>query len=314
MKYIVYLFLILLIAQPVTAKTLTKIAAVVNDDIITTYELDKAVLDTLAADPNRNQMSATQLDQLKKQTLDRLINEKLFDQRIKELGIEVTDSELTGAIQDVAEKNGLSKEALDKALQAKGLTMAAYRDKIKKEILHYKLMSREVNYKVLITAREVRDYYEKHLKDYNFEPKIHIKRISFAIPHGNEEEMAAFHDMVKATRRRLLEGEKFDQVLASLGKHATGGDMGSLVEADLAKPLQQALVGLKAGDVTEPAELNGQLHMFLIVSRTKPGEDPFEQARPEIEETLRRIKTAQRFEEWQKELRDKARIDIRVKE
>jgi peptidyl-prolyl cis-trans isomerase SurA len=84
MKRVVYLlFLILFIVQPVSAKTLTKVAAVVNDDIITTYELDKAVAEALSKNPNRNQMTATQLDEMTKQALEKLIDEKLFDQRIK---------------------------------------------------------------------------------------------------------------------------------------------------------------------------------------------------------------------------------------
>ena len=297
-RIICFLLFILFIAQPLTAKTLTKIAAVVNDEIITTYELDKAVVDTLTKDPKRNQMSAAQLDQMKKQTLENLINEKLFDQRTKELGIEVSDAELTGAIEDVAVKNGLSKEALYKALDAQGLTMDTYRDKIKKEILHYKLLSREVNYKVLVTSSEVRRYYDEHVAEYNFEPKIHIKRISFAIPKGDEKKLTALHKQVEVTRDLLLNGEGFDTVLTGLGNAASGGDMGSLVEADLAKPLEAVLVGLKAGDVTKPVELNDQIHIFQVVSRTKPGDDPFEQAKPQIEEKLRRKKTALRFEEW----------------
>jgi peptidyl-prolyl cis-trans isomerase SurA len=313
MKRVVYLlFLILFIVQPVSAKTLTKVAAVVNDDIITTYELDKAVAEALSKNPNRNQMTATRLDELTKQTLKTLVKERLFDQQIKELGIEVSDSELTGAIEDVAEKNGLTKEALYKALKAQGLTMDAYRNKIKKEILRYKLMGREVNYKVLVTTGEIRRYYDEHIKDYNFEPKIHIKRISFPVPQGDEKELAAFHKQVEVARDLLLNGEDFDKVLKGLGDVATGGDMGSLVEADLAKPLQEALVGLKPGDVTEPAELNGQIHLFQVVSRTKASDDPFEQAKPEIEAKLRREKTAKRFEEWQKELRENAHIEIRL--
>ncbi len=313
MRRIIYLFLfILVIAQPVTAKTLTKIAAVVNDEIITTYELDKAVVAALTKNPKRNQMTAAQLDQLKKQTLENLINEKLFDQRIKELEIEVSDAELTGAIEDVAVKNGLSKEALHKALEAQGLTMEAYRDKIKKEILHYKLLSREVNYKVLVTSSEVRRYYDEHIDEYNFKPEIHIKRISFTIPTGEEKKLAALQKQVEVARDLLLDGEDFEKVLNGLGDAATGGDMGSLVEADLAEPLKKVLVGLKAGDVTKPAELNGQIHLFQVVSRTEPGDDPFEQAKPQIENKLRQKKTALRFEEWQKELRDKARIEIRI--
>jgi len=311
-RIISLLILLLLLTQPSFAKILTRVAAVVNGDIVTTYELDKAVLEALSKKSNSNQMSADQLDKIKKQTLDTLIDERLFDQRIKELGIEVSDTELAGAIDDVIKKNGMTKEALIKALKAQNMTLDSYRNKIKKEILHYKLMSREVNYKVMVTSSEVRRYYEEHIADYNVKPTVHIKRISFPIPQGDEKDLAAYHKQIEVTRDLLLQGEDFEKVLKGLGSSATGGDMGDLVEADLAKPLQEVLVGLKAGDVTKPAEFNGQTHLFLVVSRTEVGDDPFELVKDQIEDKLRRIKTARRFEEWQRELRENAQIEIRI--
>lgn len=302
----------LLAITPATAKTLDKIVAVVNNEMISTFQLDKAVVEALAKNPNQNQLTPAQFDQMKVQILNRMVNEKLLEQRTKELDLKVSEPELNGAIEDVQLKNGLTRETLEKALAAQGLTMQEYRDRVKNEILRYKLLSREVNYKVLVTSSEVRDYYEKHLDEYTVEAKVQVNRISFKIPAGNEEELARFHKRVETSRDLLLNGEEFTKVLEAQGNSASGGNMGELVEADMAKPLQLALTGLKPGDVSKPLEMNGKIHLFQVLKRTTVDDDPFTSVKDEIEEKLKQEKTDLRFAEWQKELRNNAHVEIRI--
>lgn len=305
-------FSLLLAVTPVTAKTLSKVVAVVNDEMISTFQLDKAVVSALAQNPNQNQLTTAQFDQMKVQILNRMVNDKLLEQRTKELGLKVSDPELNGAIEDVQLKNGLTAETLEKALAAQGLTLPEYRDKIRNEILRYKLLSREVNYKVLVTSSEVRNYFDQHIDEYIVEPKVKVNRISFTIPTDNEEKMAEFHKRVDTSRDLLLNGEEFNKVLEAQGNAASGGDMGELIEADMAKPLQLALADLKPGGVSKPLEMNGKLHLFQVTKITGGDSDPFGSVKDEIEEKLKRDKTDARFEEWQKELRDNAHVEVRI--
>ncbi|MDX2493739.1 MAG: SurA N-terminal domain-containing protein [Desulfuromusa sp.] len=305
-------FSLLLAVTPVTAKTLSKVVAVVNDEMISTFQLDKAVVSALAQNPNQNQLTTAQFDQMKVQILNRMVNDKLLEQRTKELGLKVSDPELNGAIEDVQLKNGLTAETLEKALAAQGLTLPEYRDKIRNEILRYKLLSREVNYKVLVTSSEVRNYFDQHIDEYIVEPKVKVNRISFTIPTDNEEKMAEFYKRVDTSRDLLLNGEEFNKVLEAQGNAASGGDMGELIEADMAKPLQLALADLKPGGVSKPLEMNGKLHLFQVTKITGGDSDPFGSVKDEIEEKLKRDKTDARFEEWQKELRDNAHVEVRI--
>ncbi|MEA3545168.1 MAG: peptidyl-prolyl cis-trans isomerase [Thermodesulfobacteriota bacterium] len=297
-------FSLLLAVTPVMAKTLSMIAAVINDEIITTLQLDKAVVAALASNPDRNKLTAEQFEQMKVQVLKNMVGEKL--------GLKVSKQELASAIDDVQIKNGLTRETLEQALMAQGLTMATYSENITKEILRYKLLSREVNYKVLVTSSEVRDYFNNHVDEYTIEARIRVNRISFEIPADSDEQDVELRKRVETSRDLLLNGEKFNKVLAAQGDSATGGDMGYLVEADLAEVLQLALADLKPGGVTKAVALNGLIHLFQVTERTATDSDLFDQVKQEIEEKLKRAKTNIRFEEWQKELRDNARVDIRI--
>ena len=308
---LLFLFL-LLVGTPATAKTLSKIAAIVNDDIITTYQLDQAVIKDLTNNSNKNQLDITQFGQMKVKTLNKLIDDKLMEQQIKELDLRVSDDELNNAIADVEVKNGLTHEALKQALAAQGVTMEQYREKVKKEILHYKLLSREVNYKVLVTSKEVRDYFDRHIAEYAGGAKLHLNQIIYDLPDGDEKKIAKRRQRAEACREKLIGGEDFDAVLADQKGLASGADMGELAEADLSEPLQEALAGLKPGDVCEPLELDGKLYMFQVTSRDSDSDALFEKVKDQIESKLKQEKTDLRFKEWQKELHENARIEIRI--
>ncbi len=127
MKHFLLLAALILISLTTTvqAKTLSRVAAVVNDEVISTHQLDQAVMEALSRKNNTNQLSAAQFDQLKETLLEQLINDKLLEQRAAELDIDVEDIELENAINDVQAKNGLSRATLIQALAAQGMTLEA---------------------------------------------------------------------------------------------------------------------------------------------------------------------------------------------
>ncbi len=311
MKSILLLLLsVALLTTPALGKTLSKVAAVVNNDIVTSYQLDKAVVSALSANTKGNQLTAEQFDQLRSQVLEQLINEKLVEQRIDELGLIVGEAEIDAAIQDVQLKNNLTRERLEEALSAQGMTFASYQEQLKKEILRYKLLGREVNYKVQVTESEIREYFREHIDDYRATPKVRVSHISYQFP-SDEAGREAIYQQALVTRDLLQSGEDFEKVLVGQEDVASGRDMGQLVIEELAEQLQEALADLEVGQVSEPIEMSGQLHLFQITARNPGDITLYDRAKIEIEETLKKQKTELRFKEWAKELRDNGHVEIR---
>lgn len=314
MRYFMLALVSLCLAvTPAAAKTLSRIVAVVNDDIITSYQLDQAVQANLRLMTNQNQLTADQFDLLKQQSLDRLINDTLMEQKIKELGLGVSDAELSAAIDDVRRKNNLTEDALVGALAAQGMTMDSYREKIKGEILRYKLMGREINRKVMVTSGEIRDYFREHIDEYRVPPKIHVRHIAYSVPDNTDEaELAQLHKQIEVTRQLLLDGTDFDTVIAGQQDNADGVDMGEMVESDLAPQLQEILNPLQKGDVSEVVEFNGLFHLFQVADRNPGDIHLFDRVKDDIEKILREQKTEARYQEWETEIRTSAHIDIRI--
>jgi len=303
--------LLVLLAAPASAETVSRVAAIVKDEVITTFQLERA----LAADPaahNLEELSAADLARLKSQTLDRLIDEKLFLQRVAELGLTVKEAELEAAIDDIQAQNNLSRAQLIAALQQQGMDFASYRNNLKLELLRYRLIGREVNSRVEVTNREVRDYFRAHIDDYRVEPTVHLQRISIDLPDdATPQQQTAIRELAAAIRDKLtVDQQPFAAVLASLGTVGDGADMGALEERALLPEFQQALQGLEIGAVSEPVAAAGQLHLLLVVDRNPGDNRLFDKVRDEIVEILRKDNTEKRFVEWSRELRDQAHIKI----
>lgn len=298
---------------PAQAETVSRIAAVVNGNIITTYALEQALNAQLAK--MERKPSAAQIGTLRKELLSRLIEEELVQQRIRALRLEVSDEEVENAILDVQKQNQLTREQLEQAVRAQGLTFAGYRENLRQQILRYKLVGQEVRSKVDVSEREVRDYYRAHLDEYRLAPTVTLSAVTFPIP---EKAPVAEREAIRMTARealgRLRNGVPIEQVVqsyrASFG--ATGGALGVFAQGELSAELAQAIEGVEKGELGRLAETDRAIMLLRVDDRSPGGLRQFEAVRAEITQILIDQKTDGRIREWTQGLRQKAFIDIRL--
>lgn len=303
----------LAVMAPAGAETVSRIAAVVNGDIITTHELDQA-LDTHLAKLEKKP-SPAQIGALRKELLSRLIEEELVQQRIRALKLQVSDEEVENAILDVQKQNQLTREQLEQAVQSQGQTFAAYRENLRKQILRYKLVGQEVRSRVDVPEREVRDYYRAHLDEYRLAPTVTLSAITFPVP---EKAGAAEREAIRTTARdalgRLRKGEPLESVAGSYRDTfgATGGSLGSFAEGELTPEFTNAIAGIEKGGLGSLAETDKAIILLKVDDRSAGGLRQFEAVRAEITQILTDQKTDGRIKEWTQGLKQKAFIDIRL--
>jgi len=316
MKYFFIVFSILLMSSTFSsAETVTRIAAVVNDEIITTFQLEKEVEKALH-DPRVTPPSTEEeRESFRRQVLDRLIEEALVRQRVEELGLQVGDEEVDEAIADVERSNRISREKLIEALAEQGLEFKEYRENLRQQILRFKLLGREVNAKVDVTIPEIEQYYREHLEDFRARPFVRLSRLSFYIPSkASAVQKGVLFDKAIKARQRLLSGENFDSVLAALAGegNADGGDMGTFGEGELIPRFEEAIASLNEGGITDVVETESGYHVLVVTEKSAGKVKDLDAVRDRIETILRERKTEERFKEWSKGLREKAFIDIRL--
>jgi peptidyl-prolyl cis-trans isomerase SurA len=298
---------------PAWAEMVSRIAAVVNDDIITTLELDQALNAQLAK--AEKQPSPAQIGALRKELLSRLIEEELVQQRIRTLRLQVSDEEVENAILDVQKQNKLTREQLEQAVQSQGITLDAYRDNLRKQILRYKLVSQEVRSKVDVSESEVRDYYRAHLDEYRLPPTVTLSGITFPVPEkAGAAERETLREEARQARERLLKGEALEQVVETYRDKsgATSSLLGTFAEGELTQEFSKAIDGVDKGGFGALSETDRAIVLLKVEDRSAGGLRQFEAVRPEITQTLMDQKTDGRIKEWTQGLKQKSFIDIRL--
>jgi len=293
------------------------IVALVNDDIITLHDVNRAAQPAISEEEKKGTLNDAARSQIRRTALDHLIEKKLTEQKIKELGIRVSEEEIRQAIDDVRKQNNIpSQEALVAALAAQGLTFDQYRAQLQEQIEKLKLVSMEVRAKVQVGESEMRDYYTANLAKYTEDENYRARHIFFKT---GEKATPDEIQRAKTTALAVLADAKSGKDFAELAKKFSedpaarkdGGDLGSFKKGDMQPELEKTILSLKPGEVSELVSTPIGFHIIKLEARVAGTTKTFESVKSDIEEILYRKKSEERFSQWAKDLRGKASIEIR---
>ena len=297
----------------VSAQVVSRVAAVVNKEIITTLQLDQRLQQQLAK--KQQQPSPVQLGALRQELLSRMIEESLVQQRIAALNLTVSEDEIETALLDVQKKNQLAREELEEAVLSQGMAFAAYRDNLRQQILRYKLISEEVRSQIDVPEREIVEYYNAHLDDYRLAPEVQLSAISFPISEkASEQERTQIRKKANEALARLQQGETLQAVADSYNQSygATGIAMGNFEYGELTPDFAEAIAGVEDGAFSAPVETGTAILLLRVDERFSGGFRQFDAVKNDIYQLILDQKTDVRIKEWTKALKSKAFIDIRL--
>jgi len=297
----------------VSAQVVSRVAAVVNKEIISTHQLDQRLQEQLAK--QQKQPSPVQMGALRQELLSRMIEESLVQQRIAALNLTVSEEEIETALMDVQKKNKLSRDDLEDAVQSQGLDFDDYRDNLRQQILRYKLIGEEVRSQIDVPERELVEYYRAHLEDYRLPPEVELSAISFPVSEkASEQERTQIRKMANEALTRLQQGEALEEVSDSYNQTygATGGSMGKFVYEELTPEFVEAINEVGDGTFTAPVEMGTAIHLLRVDDRLSEGLRQFDAVKFDIHQMILDQKTDARIKEWTKALKNKAFIDIRL--
>ncbi len=306
-----------LVIQSHGAEIVDRIVAVVNDDIITLFELNRAIKpyeDKIHALGYSEEKERRMLFKVREGVLNQLIDKKIEDQQIKRSNIKISEEQIDQTIERIKEKNFFSDEDLRLALAKDGLTMEAYRNKIKEEILRTRLISLEVKSKIVITEEDIAAYYEKHLDMYGGKQKYHLRNILIIIPtFADENEKLEIRAKIDEILNELNAGESFETMARDYSESSTapeGGDLGLFELDSLSPQLQKTIKGMKSGEFTPVLETDQGYQIFFLQEILKTPGKSLKDVSPEIQRILFEENADKKYQEWIEGLRKQSAIKI----
>ncbi len=294
---------------PAVAAPVSRIAAVVNGEMITARELDRHVQAEMKAKRPDGKKDSRSAAEIRRAVLESMIHEKLVYQQAAKEKITASDEEIDGLIAQMKKESNLSPEVFQQQLAKEGITQKELREQAKLHIITQKLISRNVAGKVVVTEDEVNEYYRRHMAGMST-GRARLALLVYPVD-ANAQKWAAdiasgkvsFADAV----RRISVGPNPKE----------GGDMGFVDIADMAPALAQQIAGMQKGQVSPLMNMGRSLAQVALLDVERGTDDAAKDVKPDeatarrIEQILRQPRLKERFEQYTAELRNKALIDIR---
>ena len=301
------------LAQAATSTNINKFVAVVNDEVITQQDVDQmlAVLYAQYSQEFKGDELLQKMEQIKKDILNQIIEDKLVLSRAKELNIKVTETEIDERL-DYIKKGFPSEDDFYKTLETQGVTIANLKDRYRDQLMMKKLVDYEVRSKVSVLPSEASDYYEKHKNQYKENDKYRVKNILVKAKDAVNFELAKVE--IENVYNKLKEGVSFDDLARqySQGPNAEkGGDMGYIERGQMLEELDKAIFKLKAGEFSEPIKSEIGYHIFKVEDIKYGHQASLEEAQKDIQMIIFQDKFKTQVAEWLSGLKKKAYISIK---
>ncbi|WP_340117956.1 peptidylprolyl isomerase [Pelagibius sp. 7325] len=283
-------------------------AAVVNDDIISVLDLAMRVqLAVVAAGVEDTQEVRRRLTP---QVLRSLIDERLQMQEAERLDISVTDLQVAGALEQIAQQNSMTEGQFLTMLRNRGIIPTTLIDQIRAQIAWQAIIQRRLRPNVVITPEEVEEVASR-LSARRGAVERRVAEIFIPI------ESTAREGEARANAERLFEelrqGANFAGLARQFSQSGTaslGGDLGWVRDGEMEEELNSVLAQMGPGEVSVPIRTVSGYHiLFLRDMRKNEGQDI---DRGRIEETLTNQRLDQLAQRSLQDLRRAANVDVRI--
>lgn len=271
-------FMLLMALTPLVAlaqpQPLDRIVAVVNKDAIMQSQLEDRVAQVSQQMASRN-VPVPDEDDLRRQVLDRMIVEQIQLQMADRANVSIDDTQLNAAVRDIAENNDMSLDEFADSLEKDGMSLAAVREQVRREMLLRQVQQSQVASRVNVTDREVDRYLEQQGESSN--TAYHLAHILVSLPESpTSEQVAQAQAEARDLYRRLRGGADFQQLATADsdgGQALSGGDLGWRRGDQLPTIFADVVPQLADGEVSEPIRSPSGFHLVKrIETRGSQGE------------------------------------------
>lgn len=315
------LIALFLLALPLAARAelVDRIAAVVNTDIITQSEVELRAAPELArlrSDPDPAKRAEQRTDILKK-ALDLLVGEKLMEMQIKELNIEVADSEIELSMEEVKKGQNLSAEQFEMALMETGYTLGSYKKFLRSYLARMKLVNLKVRNKVKISDEDLKAEYAKFSHDESQDAEVHARHILVQVaPKATPEQIEAAR--VKAAAL-AVEARKPDVDFAELAKKksegpsaADGGDLGFFRHGVMVAEFERSAFTMPLGGVSDPIRTKFGWHVIKVIERRALAAPSYDEVKDQLREKMMRGQLERYTDQYVQELKGAAVVEVKL--
>lgn len=252
-------------ATAVFAQGFDKIAAVVNDEVISIFDLNSRLSLVIAGSEGKDSPEARR--RLAPQILRQLIDETLQLQEAKRLNIRITDTDLERALALIESQNNIKKGMLDSYLAAEGIDKLTLIGQVEPEIAWAKVIGRRIRPQVQVSPEAV-DETLARIEAGAGKPEHLLSEIFLRVDDPkNETEVKRVASRIS---QQLKAGASFPALARNFSQSASGpmgGDLGWVRQGELEDELRTPVAKLQPRQLVGPIRTFGGFHILLLRQR-----------------------------------------------
>ncbi len=261
--------LLVLVPTLALAQGETRIAAVVNDAIITDSDLGArlTIVESSANLPD----TPENRKRLQPQVLRSLIDEKLQMQEAKRLGISVSKDDVAQGMAELEQRNHMPKGGLDQYLKARGISRSSLVDQLTASIAYSRIVQNRVSQDVQVSDDEIDETMKRIEADIG-KPQSRVAEIFLAVDNPSQE------DDVKRLADRVVQqiqgGANFQAMALQFSQSpsaAVGGDIGWVTPGQLSPLLAEAVEKMAPGQMSYPIRTPAGYYVLDVLDRRTLG-------------------------------------------
>ncbi len=255
----------LLLVGAAQAQDVLRIAAIVNDEVISLQDLGGRLSLALASAGLQDRPDIRR--RLAPQVLRGLIDEKLKSQEAKRLDIRVASGDMERALRRIEQQNKVRKGGLKDFLARKGIKLSVLAERIEKDLAWSRVIDRVIRPRIQIGQEEINDMLAQ-IKAGKGKPEYRVAEIFLPVDNpGNEDE-------IRVLAERLIQQLQSEATFSGLAQNfsqsaaaAVGGELGWIRQGQLMEELDKALVNLRTGQTSAPIRSIAGYHILRLLDR-----------------------------------------------
>ena len=267
---IIFFFLIFFLNGILNAKIENKIIVKVGNEVITSFEIKNKILRTLIL--NNSNINQENIDKLKEQVLDNLINIKLKENELKKTNVEIDTNRINEYLSKIS-SNDIAK--LKNLFIQNNVSFELFIDELKTEFRWQKFIYQKYSKKIEVNENSINDEIETLLKDQLEVKEVNLSEIQLLNNQNinNKKFMQNIFDEIK--------NNGFENTALKFSVSSSSSEKGSLGWINiktLSKSIYDLVSNMSPGDISEPIIQSNNILLIKLnkerkVSRTDLDKD-----------------------------------------
>jgi peptidyl-prolyl cis-trans isomerase SurA len=268
---------------------------------------------------------SVQEQELYRELLDKMIDDRLEQQQADKAHISVTQEEVERGVANIAaqaqQQQGHPVSAADviSEVRRRGMSEQDFHDEIRRQILEGKLIELRVRPRVRVTDQDARAAYQHTVEELRAQTPVEVRILALRIPQPpTEQQVVARMALAQELVNRARNGADFCQLVKDYSDdvptRTTCGSHGAQPVANLVPIIQEAVRTLKPGAVSDPLPIRtGQEDVILIVMPMGEARLPtFEEVKGDMMQKALVDGLERARKQWLEELRRNVYVDVRL--